>query len=119
MRSAITALLFGSPKALSKASLTSSGTLKLTVAIGRSIVEIFNNHNTPFGRRIPMRLIFTAPVSQCALWQGPRQLKADRPLAHQGRGSLAAPRKPSLLYAGISWDRPMVRGRSIQYSGKL
>ncbi len=49
INSAMMALLFSSPKALSNAALTSSGTLKLTVAMTESvsIVEIFNNEYTP------------------------------------------------------------------------
>jgi hypothetical protein len=39
----MTALLFCPPKVLSNSALTSSGTLKLTVAIWESIVEDFNN----------------------------------------------------------------------------
>jgi hypothetical protein len=43
IKSAMTALLFCPPKVLSNSALTLSGTLKLTVAIGESIVEDFNN----------------------------------------------------------------------------
>jgi len=43
MSSAITALLFWLLKVLSNAALTSSGTLKLTVAMEIPIVEILNN----------------------------------------------------------------------------
>jgi hypothetical protein len=43
IKSAMTALLFCPPKTLSNSALTSSGTLKLTVAILGSVIEDFNN----------------------------------------------------------------------------